>query len=91
VLDAVETHAKLHRQAQVSEITAQEVHWTDAQGTPQRTPADSVVLALGASTDDSVAAALQDCGVPVQRIGDCADIGYIERAMHDGHRVGRQV
>ena len=91
VLDAVETHAKLHRQAQVSEITAQEVHWTDAQGTPQRTPADSVVLALGASTDDSVATALQACGVPVHRIGDCADLGYIERAMHDGHRVGRQV
>ena len=91
VLDAVETHAKLHRQAQVSEITAQDVRWTDAQGAPQRTPADSVVLALGASTDDSVATALQACGVPVHRIGDCADLGYIERAMHDGHRVGRQV
>jgi hypothetical protein len=50
-----------------------------------------VVLALGASTDDSVATALQACGVPVHRIGDCADLGYIERAMHDGHRVGRQV
>ena len=89
VLDAVETHAKLHRQARVTEITAQEVCWTDADGTPQRTPADSVVLATGALTDDSVATALQACGVPVHRAGDCTEIGYIEGAMHAGHRIGR--
>lgn len=47
--------------------------------------------ALGASTDDSVATALQACGAPLHRIGDCAHVGYIEGALHDGHRVGRQI
>jgi NADPH-dependent 2,4-dienoyl-CoA reductase/sulfur reductase-like enzyme len=91
VLDAVEHHAALHRQATVTKITTTEVHWTDAEGAAQRTPADSVVLAIGAKTDDSVALALHGCGVPVHRIGDCNDIGYIEGAMHGGHQAGRQV
>jgi 2,4-dienoyl-CoA reductase-like NADH-dependent reductase (Old Yellow Enzyme family) len=91
VLEAVENHAALHRQARVTEITAAEVHWTDAQGAAQRTAADSVVLALGAHVDDSVALALQGCGVPVHRVGDCSAIGFIEGAMHGGHGIGRSV
>ncbi|MBL0089942.1 MAG: FAD-dependent oxidoreductase [Ideonella sp.] len=91
VLDAVEHHARLHRQARVDEITADAVRWTDAQGQAQRTPADSVVLALGAEADDSVAASLQACGVPLHRIGDCSRVGFIEGALHDGHRIGREL
>lgn len=91
VLDAVEHHAALHRQATVTQIAAHAVHWTDAQGSEQRSTADSVVLAMGASTDDSVSLALHGCGVPLHRIGDCRDIGYIEGAIHDGHRIGRQI
>jgi hypothetical protein len=49
------------------------------------------VLALGAEADDGVARALEGCGVPLQRIGDCAGLGYIEGAMRDGHRAGREV
>ena len=41
-----------------------------------------------AEADDSVAKALADCGLPVQRIGDCASVNYIEGAMHEGHRIG---
>ena len=54
-------------------------------------PADSVVLAIGAEADDSVAQALADCGLPLQRIGDCASVSYIEGAMHSGHKAGREV
>jgi NADPH-dependent 2,4-dienoyl-CoA reductase/sulfur reductase-like enzyme len=89
VLGAVEAHAKLHRQARVSEITSSEVVWTDAEGVEQRTAADSVVLALGAETDDRVARALEPSGVPVQRIGDCREAAYIEGAIRDGHNAGR--
>ena len=91
VLDVVTSHGTLHLKASVSEITAQDVVWHDAEGTEQRTPADSVVLAIGAEADDQVSSLLADCGVPVQRIGDCASVNYIEGAMHDGHRAGREV
>ena len=60
-------------------------------GAAQRTPVDSVVLAIGAEADDRVATALAASGVPVQRVGDCAGVNYIEGAMHDGNRAGRTV
>jgi NADPH-dependent 2,4-dienoyl-CoA reductase/sulfur reductase-like enzyme len=89
VLEAVEQHGTLHRSASVREIGKREVLWTDAQGADQRTPADSVVLAIGAEADDSVARQFADCGVPVHVAGDCAGVNYIEGAMHEGHRIGR--
>jgi 2,4-dienoyl-CoA reductase-like NADH-dependent reductase (Old Yellow Enzyme family) len=91
VLEAVEAHGKLHRQARVLEITAKEVLWQDAGGAMQRSAADSVVLAVGAEADDSVARALGGCGVPLHMAGDCNGIGYIEQAMHEGNRIGRLV
>lgn len=91
VLDAVERHARLQREARVTGITANEVVWVDAAGGEQRTAADSVILALGAQTDDSVAQALETCGVPVHRVGDCREAGYIEGAMRDGFNAGRLV
>jgi hypothetical protein len=30
-------------------------------------------------------------GVPVMSVGDGAEIGYIEGAMHSGNRAGREV
>ncbi|MDB5733052.1 MAG: effector protein, partial [Variovorax sp.] len=91
VLDAVTSHGSLKLKATVREITRDAVLWQDADGAEQRVPADSVVLALGAEADDSVANALAGSGVPVQRIGDCASVSYIEGAMHDGNRVGREI
>jgi NADPH-dependent 2,4-dienoyl-CoA reductase/sulfur reductase-like enzyme len=88
VLDAVTQHGQLHLNATVQEIGHHEVIWHNAAGEPQHTPADSVVLALGAEADDSVAHVLADCNLPVQRIGDCASVNYIEGAMHEGHRIG---
>ena len=91
VLDAVTSHGTLKLKATVREITRHEVIWLDAEGAEQRLPADSVVLAIGAEADDSVATALAGCGVPVQRIGDCASVSYIEGAMHDGNWAGRMI
>jgi len=91
VLDAVENHARLHRQARVTAITADAVLWSDAQGVEQRTEADSVIVALGAMADDSVAQALASSGVPLHRVGDCREVGYIEGAIRDGHNAGRLV
>lgn len=91
VLEAVEAHASVHRQAQVLEIGARDVHWRDAEGVEQRTPADSVVLASGAEPDDSVARSLASSGIPLHLAGDCGQLGYIEGAMHGGNRAGRMV
>jgi NADPH-dependent 2,4-dienoyl-CoA reductase/sulfur reductase-like enzyme len=91
VLEAVQAHGAVHLKATTTAITAKDVVWTDKRGAEQRTPADSVVLAIGAEADDSVANTLAGCGVPLQRIGDCASVSYIEGAMHEGHRAGRSV
>ena len=91
VLDVVKAHAQLHLRAQVQRIGAKEVHWTDSEGQAHSSAADSVILATGAQADDSLALALQAAGKPVHRVGDCADIGYIEGAMHQGHAIGRMV
>jgi NADPH-dependent 2,4-dienoyl-CoA reductase/sulfur reductase-like enzyme len=90
VLDAVRSHGQLHTLAQVLAIGKQDVLWRDAAGVEQRSLADSVVLAVGAEADASVADALARCGVPLTRIGDCAGVNYIEGAMHEGHRAGRE-
>lgn len=91
VLDVVKAHAQLHLRAQVHRIGAKEVHWTDGEGQAHSSAADSVILATGAQADDSLALALQAAGRPVHRVGDCADIGFIEGAMHQGHTIGRTV
>nr|WP_295082212.1 FAD-dependent oxidoreductase [uncultured Roseateles sp.] len=89
VLEAVKAHGTLHLKAQTEAITAKAVVWTDKGGVQHSSPADSVVLAIGAEADDSVAQALADCGLPLQRIGDCASVSYIEGAMHAGNGAGR--
>ena len=91
VIEAVESHGQLHRQAAVQAITRNEVEWTDAQGAAHRTPADSVVLAIGAEPDDTLTRELGVLGLPIHAVGDCASVGYIEGALHAGHRAGRTV
>ena len=91
VLDVVKAHAQLHLGAQVQCIGAKEVRWTDHQGQAHSSAADSVILATGTQADDSLALALQASGRPVHRVGDCADIGFIEGAIRSGNHVGRSV
>lgn len=92
VYDAVKAHGKLLMQANVTRIDRKEVVWTDKKGEEYRTPADSVVLAIGAEADSAVADQLQSITrIPLRRIGDCNDLGYIEGAMHSGHQAGRDL
>lgn len=88
VLDAVRAHGTIHTRASVQSIGADEVAWLDAKGEMHATPADSVVLAIGAEPDAGVAQSLAGVGIPVQVVGDSAGLGYIEGAMHQGHRAG---
>lgn len=53
-------------------------------GQQRRTiPADTVIVAKGATGDDSLAASLEAAGYKVSRVGDCTGVGYIEGAMRD--------
>ncbi|QEE23396.1 FAD-dependent oxidoreductase [Rhodanobacter glycinis] len=91
VLDAVRKHGTLQLQAKVQAIGKHDVQWCDADGTAHTTAADSVVLAIGAEPNDTLARQLEGHGIPVQAIGDGAGLGYIEGAMHGGNQAGRAV
>ena len=92
VVEAVQAHGALHLQAQVQRIERKQVIWLDRKGQSQSIDADSVVLAVGAEPDASVAEQLQALtSMPVQRLGDGVALGYIEGAMHTGHHAGRTV
>lgn len=85
VLDQVRSHGQLELNAQVDEITRDAVHWTDKDGQRQHTTADSVVLAIGAVPEDSLATELRGSLAKVHAIGDCLELGYIEGAMRSAH------
>ena len=92
VIEAVKAHGKLQLLAKVQRITKKEVIWTDKSGEQHITTADSVVIALGAQPDASVAESIAAMTqVPVQQLGDSSTLGYIEGAMHSGHRAGATV
>ncbi len=57
----------------------------------QSLPADSVILAAGATGNPDLAERLSSRGLEVHIAGDCGGVGYLHGAMHDGHRVGRQL
>lgn len=91
VLAAVRLHGSLQLKARVEAIGKHDVQWRDGEGKSHTTPADSVVLAIGAEPDDSLARRLEAHGIPVQAVGDGAGLSYIDGAMHQGNRAGRTV
>ena len=92
VIEAVKAHGKLQLLAKVQRITKKEVIWADKSGEQHITTADSVVIALGAQPDASVAESIVAMTqVPVRQLGDSSTLGYIEGAMHSGHRAGATV
>lgn len=89
VLDGLREHGvALLTNVKVEAIERKKLRYTDAEGTAHEVAADSVVLAIGARPDDSLARELEKAGVPVSSIGDGAEIGYIEGALKSGLRAG---
>ncbi|WP_088280769.1 FAD-dependent oxidoreductase [Ideonella sp. A 288] len=91
VLQAVQHGGTLHTGAAVQSIERDAVLWCDGTGAERRSEADSVVLATGVRPDARLSNELAELGIPVQRIGDCGEVGYIAGAMHSGHRAGCEV
>ncbi|WP_298190028.1 FAD-dependent oxidoreductase [uncultured Pseudomonas sp.] len=88
VLDNLRQHdVPLLTQVQIQRIDAQTVHYLDKDGQPQQASADSVVLALGAGPDSSLADELASSGLPIHRLGDSQALGYIEGALRSATEV----
>jgi len=92
VLDNLRSHdVPLITGVSVTRIDAGGVDYRDSNGDTQRLPADSVVMAMGAEPDDSLATQLAASGLSVQRIGDCGELGYIDGAIHSAAEVALRV
>ncbi|MDE2436835.1 MAG: FAD-dependent oxidoreductase [Sphingomonadales bacterium] len=59
------------------------VTYRNAHGQQRTLHADTVIVAKGATGDETLAEAMRDAGLIVHAIGDCSGIGYIEGAMRD--------
>ena len=76
------------RHATVVGITADGVSY-EVDGQVQTVPADHVVYAAGVKPDSRLADELTAAGLNVRRIGDCAEVGYIQGAIHSAAEVVR--
>ena len=64
-------------------ITPDCVTFTDQTGETHSVPADTVIVAKGATGDLTLAEALRASGLAVSTIGDANGVGYIEGAIRD--------
>ncbi len=76
--------------ARVARITPDKVEWIGEDGRGTIT-ADTVVLALGASSNSDLAKSLSDSGVEVRSIGDAREPRTIFEAVHEGFLAARQL
>lgn len=81
VLHQLREHSvDIHRNAPVSEITADSVIYED-KGETKMLPAKQVIIAIGAEGDNTLAAKLDGCDAVIHRIGDCKEMSYIDGAI----------
>jgi 2,4-dienoyl-CoA reductase (NADPH2) len=88
--DLKERGIKLIGGATMKEITSDHVIYTDANGHDVELPADTVVLAMGARPEASLAEKLKDSGAQIAVIGDCAKVGRIGDAVEAGFKLARE-
>ena len=67
------------------------VTYTNDSGQERTIGADTVIVAKGATGDDSVADMLERDGFTVHRVGDCTGVGYTEGAMRDAALATRTI
>ena len=67
------------------------VTYTNDSGQRRTVGAVTVIVAKGATGDESLADAMERAGFPVHRVGDCTGVGYIEGAMRDATLATRTI
>lgn len=75
----------------VDEITETGVVYTPADGKRQTAPADTIVIATGATGNPDLAESLAGLAPKIHVLGDCGGVGYIEGALMDAARVARMI
>ena len=75
----------------MKEILPGQVVYTNAQGEDVSIPCDTVVLAMGARPENSLAKALEKSGVEVRVIGDAANVARISDAVDAGFGLAREI
>ena len=86
-----EAGVELHRGVEVTGIGNSAVQFRDSDGVDRDTPAQQVIIAMGAMPDTSMADSLTAAGIEAHSIGDCQEVGYIEGAILSGRRAALQI
>ncbi len=73
------------------EIEEDRVIYLTKSGQTQSRKADTVILALGAEPDGTLADELKSVCANVHRIGDAEQLGYIDGAIRTGNQVARDI
>jgi 2,4-dienoyl-CoA reductase (NADPH2) len=63
----------------------------EVDGKAEEIPADTVVLAAGASSYNPLQEVLDKKGIPVQIVGDAGQVGLAFDAVHSGFAAGRNI
>jgi NADPH-dependent 2,4-dienoyl-CoA reductase/sulfur reductase-like enzyme len=88
VLHNLESHGvRMEKNTQVHTIGKKSVNYSDAEGNCHELAADSVVLAIGADTNNCLSRCLEKQGIEVVNIGDGAEVAYIEGALKSGMKA----
>jgi 2,4-dienoyl-CoA reductase (NADPH2) len=82
---------ELITEATMKEISEDGVVYTDSAGNDHTLPADTVVLAMGARPEHSLAAALRHSGVEVKLIGDARKVGRVGEAIESAFTLACDV
>jgi 2,4-dienoyl-CoA reductase (NADPH2) len=75
----------------IEEINDDGVVYTSKAGEQRTLATDSVILAIGAQENRSLAEALRGLGYELHLIGDCSGVGYVEGAIMDAARIARAI
>jgi 2-enoate reductase len=86
-----EANVPTYTGSKVAEITSRDVEITDHTGKTTRIPADTVVLALGVSSDKRGAKELQESCSKSYLVGDCVEPRRIFEAVHEAGRIAMQI
>jgi 2,4-dienoyl-CoA reductase (NADPH2) len=77
--------------ATMKDITRDSVVYSTADGKETTIPADTVVLAMGARPENSLAKSLEGMGMEVKVIGDAAKVSRIGDAVEEAFMLAREV
>lgn len=92
LLDELPEHGIVfHAGASNIAIADKAVTFTDADGSPQVLPADTVIIAKGAEPDTGLYDELVAAGIDARMVGDCRGVGYILGAVRSAADVAAAI